>query len=175
MQEFLYRIAESPAVQRLPHGKNLRRPDSYSIQDFLISKDFIPCSVRHHPAPAEHYDPLRPLTDQLHIMGSNHHRFGDILYVRQRPHDFLAGGDIQVGSRLVQQQNARIQGNADGETCPAHLAAGEKPAIPVLQFRQPEAGQQFVGARLPVFNVPYLHGIGDIGTNGILDKHLLRF
>ena len=45
MQEFLYRIAESPAVQRLPHGKNLRRPDAYSIQDFLISKDLIPCSI----------------------------------------------------------------------------------------------------------------------------------
>ena len=107
-------------------------------------------------------------------MGGDHHRFGDILYVRQRPHDLLAGGDIQIGGRLVQQQNAGVQGNADGETCPSHLAAGEKPAVLVLQFRQPEAGQQFVGARLPVFNIPYLHGIGDIGTDGILDKHLLR-
>ena len=63
---------------------------------------------------------------------------------------------------LVQQQDAGIQGDADGQAGPAHLPAGHEAAVPVLQLRQPEPLQQLRGAPLPLRDVPYLHGVGDV-------------
>ena len=107
-------------------------------------------------------------------MGGDDGGLDHVLHVLQHRHDFPPGGNVQIGGGLVQQQDAGIQGDADGQAGPAHLPAGHEAAVPVLQLRQPEPLQQLRGAPLPLRDVPYLHGVGDVGADGVLDEHLLR-
>ena len=155
-------------------GKIKNGADSCPSSHVLISKYLIPAAISDHLASAEHDDPLRPLADQLHIVGRDQNRLRNMLHLIQRTHNLSAGRDIQIGSRLIQKQDLRIQSHADGQAGPPHLPAGEKAPIPVFQLCQPEPLQKLRRPLPPVRHLPFLHGKGDICFHRILDEHILR-
>ena len=105
-------------------------------------------------------------------MGGNDHRLGDLFQILQGAHDLLAGGNIQIGCWLVQQQDTRIQRHPDGQAGPTHLTAREQAAVPVPQAGQTETLEQPVGASCCIWDSTGLHRVGDILFDRILDEHI---
>ncbi len=154
----------APAVQRaLQHVAAAdeagdERGGRALVQVFLRAGLLHPAVLHHHQAVGHRH--------RLVLVVRDHHRGQPARLLQQpdvAPH-LAAQGGIQVGQRLVQQQQARVDRQRAGEGDALLLAAGKLPRQPVGQRLQPGQPQHLrhPGVQRRPLHAPHLQPEGDV-------------
>jgi hypothetical protein len=99
-------------------------------QHLAAGADLLQASCRHHG------DPVGDPGDHSQVMGDEEQGYaGALLQLGQQVQDLRLHGDVEGARRLVQHQQARLEGEGAGDRDPLPLAAGALVRVPLADRR----------------------------------------